>query len=353
MTQYEIILEYLLGEFEREASCLVNPASDTAIKFKVVASEFARLFELLDFVRRQIFPDTAEGEYLDRHGAVRGIIRKAATPASGRVVFHAKEAAAEKILIPAGTLVASSQNNLIFRTTDDAAIEKGASYALAMVEATENGPQTNLAPRLLDLVVTPIAGISSVENTEKLSGGADEESEECYRRRVLESYNQISNGANLHYYEQFAKSKSGVWFARADFVEGSPNQIRLFVENATRTISDALIAELQEEMEAARELNVQLTVQRPTPKPIDVSLTLYCDNTANSSSLILAAGQALTDSIQALSVGERFSQVSIGRDLLALSGVLDVVFTSPTSPVTVAGNEIAVPGSLHITTAKA
>lgn len=348
MTVYETILDGIRGEFEQQAKCLVDDASDTAIKFKVIASELAGLYEQLAHCERQIFPDTAEGDYLARHGAVRGILRKSAAPASGEVIFHCSEAAAERIPIPAGTLLGSSQSDLVFRTVADAAIEIGATSAAAAVESQESGSGSNLAAGLLDLLITPIIGVTAVENPQMLAGGSDEESEERYRERVLEAFRQVSNGANLQYYEQFARSMGGVWFAKASFVSGTPNQIRLCVENAARTLSDSIVAALQEEVESVRELNMKVTVHRPVQKAIDLAVTLQLENTANAATLSLLAEEVLRQHILDLPIGESFSPIRAGRALLEITGVRDVQFTSPNASVAIGAGEIAVPGTLSV-----
>lgn len=344
---YDSMLTFTLNEFEKQAHCMVDDASDTAIKFKVIAAELARLYDLLEYYKKQVFPNTAEGEYLDRHGAVRGIVRKSASPASGRVIFHCLGGAAEDISIPAGTLLGSSQCDLVFHTLKDVVLKQGATYVEAVVESSETGSRANLAAGLLNLLITPIVGITSVENPNKLAGGAEEESEESYRSRVMEAFRQVSNGANLHYYEQFAKNKSGVWFAKASFVSGSSNHIQLCVENATRTLSDSIITELSEEMEEARELNVKLTVQRPVQKAVNLNMTVYVNNMAGGATLSILAEEAMLHYIQSLSIGENFSPTLAGRTLLEIPGIRDVSFTGIT-PSTIGKTEIAIPGEFSI-----
>lgn len=349
MEQYDVILEHLLEDFERQAGCLVDDASDTAIKFKVIASEFKLLFDKLDYYSRQIFPNTADGAFLEKHGAIRGITKKLATPAKGKAIFSCKTAPTADLPIPAGTLCTSSKGSgLMFQTTADAVVKKNTTYAVIEVVAVDAGSHTNLAPHYLDILVSPIIGITSVDNTEKLAGGADAENDDMFRQRVIESFNKISNGANLGYYEQFAKSRGEVWYAKAAYVSGTPNRIDLYVENFTRTISDSVISSLQQEIQSARELGIQLEVKRPTIKPIHAQVVLRVDNLANKYPYANAADDLIHNVTLGLSIGQRWSPSFVASKVLTLPGITDVTFTAPAAPVEVAAGEICMINSLNI-----
>ena len=45
------------------------------------------LYGYLDFTSKQVFPDTAESEFLDRWAGIWGVTRKPAWPTSGTVTF--------------------------------------------------------------------------------------------------------------------------------------------------------------------------------------------------------------------------------------------------------------------------
>lgn len=339
---YETVLFRMREGFERQAGCLVDDASDTGIKFKLLASELARLEELLDFYKKQLFPDTAEGEFLLKHGALRGVVPKPAAPSRGTAVFSCKASAGEAIPIPAGTICGSSKGGgLLFRTTADAEIPKGSTTAGAAVESMETGAAANLAPHLLDTLITPVPGVSGVDNLQRLDGGADPESQESFRRRVIESCSQISNGANLAYYEQFARSLSGVQSARAVYTAGSSSQVFLYVENLTRTLSPVIVADLQKQVEQIREAGVRVIVRRPALKRIRPELSIQVDNLANKHTYALEVEAELERATQELGIGERWSPARIAARLLALPGIQDVTITSPAAPVETAAGEIA------------
>ncbi len=350
MTRYEIILAQLMGNFERKAGCVVDDASDMAIKLKVIAGELSALYDRLDFYENQIYPNTAEGEYLKRHGDARGIHRKTASKSTGAVEFICKTPAEHDILIPIGTLLTSSKSNgVMFQTTNELTIKQGATKGGTFIESVDCGSHTSIAPNFIDILVTPIAGITSIRNPDKIGGGSDEESDQLYRQRIIESYSKISNGANLNYYEQFAKSKGDIWYAKAIFTPGVSNQIQLYVENYTRSISDSTISALQSEIEKVRELGIKVIVSRPVKKRIDVKLNVKVDNLADENSYYIQITELVNEQVQNFNIGQRFSPAIITSNILKIDGVNDVEIITPTSPINLQPNEICQLASALIT----
>lgn len=349
MTDIDIILASTLGKFEKQAGCIVPDDSDTAIRFKIFASEIARITDRIDFCTRQMFPNTAEGEYLERHGAVRGIFKKSASKSFGKVLFTSKTPVTTPILIPKGTLCTSSKTStLMFETVADVTLIKNATTIFADVESTVVGSHTNIAAGYIDVLVTSISGITSIANKEKTKGGADDEPDDMFRERVIEAYNKVSNGANLNYYEQFARTKPDVWHAKAAFTPNTSNEVELFVENRTHTLNDGVVADLQAEIAEKRTLGTKVTVKRPEEKIIDIDLIVKVDNLANNVLYNDTVFTVLNDEFALLKIGQRFSPGKLAKAILQLEGIMDVSITKPTLPVPVAYNQIAEHGSVNI-----
>ena len=64
---YSEILERMQTEFEKNAGYVPDDASDIGIRMKTLAGEIFSLESSIDFLKRQMFPTTATGEYLDKH----------------------------------------------------------------------------------------------------------------------------------------------------------------------------------------------------------------------------------------------------------------------------------------------
>lgn len=343
------IAEMLIDEYEKRAKCVVKEGTDIYIRLNVMASALTDIYEKIDFYDRQIYPNTAQGEYLIKHGQVKGITKKQSTKAKGYVVFLTKEPAENDILISKGTLCTSSKSpNALYQTISEAKILKGSNYVSVEVESVKSGSDTNIAPEYVDILVSPISGVSSIKNPYKISGGADEEPDELFRQRVIESYSKITNGANLNYYEQWAKSKADVWHAKAIYDSKQSNHVIIYVENATRTISDSTISMLQEEVETKRELGMKVTILKPEQKLIDVAVVIYIDNLKNQNIYKTETEETIISYFQSLSVGQRFSTSGLASKILQSEGINDIVFVNPKDQIEILENQIPCFKTLNI-----
>ena len=59
--RYETILERMKETFRQEAGFEADDASDVGIRLKVLAGEVFSLLHSVDWLRRQVFPQTAQG----------------------------------------------------------------------------------------------------------------------------------------------------------------------------------------------------------------------------------------------------------------------------------------------------
>lgn len=349
MTIYDTILKNLVERIELSGRCSIEPASDMMIKLMAVAREFELLYDKLDNYEKQLFPDTADGEFLKKHGEAKGIFKKGASKSTGLVTFKAVAATSTPIVIPAGTLVGcSGVADVTFATNSAVTLPANSLSVQAEVSSVETGAHTAVSPLMVNLIITPISGIKEVNNSQKISGGSDGESDDSYRIRVIEGYKKISNGCNLNYYEQIAKSVDGVWFAKAIYKTVPTNQIALYIENDTRTISASKIAEVQQIVNATRELGIKVVVQAATKQAVDVDILLMVDNLTAESSYSMLAEQAIATYISELTIGEAFSIVKLGAKLLTIPGIVDVEFTEPAMSVLMTASQIANIGDITV-----
>ena len=91
-----------------------------------------------DWVARQAFPQTAEGEYLDLHAQLRSLERKEATRAVGALRFTAGEASENDRAIPLGT-VCMTAGLVRFETTQAAVLSAGATQVDVPAQAVQPG----------------------------------------------------------------------------------------------------------------------------------------------------------------------------------------------------------------------
>ncbi len=341
------IYEQIKTSFENETTSIIYEESDIAIRMKIISAEIAKLYDKLNFCEKQLFPDTATGDYLERHGACKGVLRKKAAAAQGTLKFSTSSAASQNIIIPAQTLCTSSSGNgVMYETTEEAIIYAGSTNVSVAAQATEVGSHTNIIKNKIDTIANHIAGVFSVTNLENFSGGSETETESHYRTRILDTYQNPTNGANFKYFEDLAMSHDQVYFAKA-VQSSSNNTVTLYISDYFRFTSSQLIAQVQAHVNEHRAFNTQITVVAATPITVNVQLKIYVRANGNVGSKSLTASNFITQKIYDHSVGQKFNPYSIGEGLKdIIEDYVDIEFISPEGSIDIAQNQIANPGTV-------
>ena len=214
MRSIETIYEKLLADFARRAGFTPEAGCDLAVRLWAAAAELQALEIQADWVLDQSFPQTAQGVYLDRHGAMRGLKRLGATRSGGTLRFSVGAPPVMDVTIPAGTVCMTAEEVRV-RTSEEAVISAGALYADAPAEAVEAGTGGNVVPGAVRFLTACPTAVTAVTNPGAFTGGAGEEDDETFRARILESYRRLPNGANTAWYETTAMGYPGVTAAKA------------------------------------------------------------------------------------------------------------------------------------------
>ena len=170
--------------------------SDMAIRMYAAAAEIESLYAYNDWVKQQAFPQTATGEFLDRHGEMRGITRRGAEKASGTVRFYLREARQTATEIPAGTVCTTAAGKY-FRTAEAGEVTAGALWTDVPAVAEEPGRDGNVLPGTVIYMAEAPAGIERCANTARFSSSSR------WDKYVLRKYSSASPGEE--------KSPVAVW----------------------------------------------------------------------------------------------------------------------------------------------
>lgn len=176
----------------------------------MVAAEMCE--QVLPQVIRLIFPMWSYGAFLDSHAAVRGMKRKAATPASGEVTITGQAGTT----IPQGSVFATASTSdayptVSFATTVEAVIGQNGTVTIPIV-CTEAGTVGNTAAETIIFNGSGVVGITSVLNAEATEGGTDEETDDALIARIDEYDKNLSDSfvGNASDYRRWAMSVDGV-----------------------------------------------------------------------------------------------------------------------------------------------
>ena len=329
-TEYEKILAAMRGEYETQTGFAPDDAADAGIRLKVLATQLAELSYRVAAVRGEAFPQTASGTALEHHAQTRGLTRKAAAAAAGTLVFSRATPAPGNILIPAGTLCAAGgENGARYETTAQGVIAAGALRGVAPARAVQGGGAGNAAPGAVTAMVTPVQGVSAVTNETAFTGGADAESDDKLRERLLASFANISNGTNAAFYYDFAMGFDGVASVNVVPREYGVGSVGVYVAGEGRGVPEALLNQIKEGLEAAREINVLVQVKNAVAVP--VAITLEAAGLPGTD-FDLLRGQlhvSLTKFFAAQAVGQSLLTARLGEALYHTPGLYNYRLETP------------------------
>ena len=311
---------------------------------KVFAGAVHLLFGFLDFLSRQIMPDTAESEYLERWADIWGVTRKPSTFAEYDIQIDGTESA----VLTAGSIF-SSVNEIEYETLSEVTITEG--VATVHIRATTSGSVGNLETDDNVELVNPVAGINSIAtvlSTNQLSG-VDEEDDEDLRIRLLERIQNSPQGGSVNDYIRWAKEVAGVtrvWVYSNWMGPGTVGVTFVTDDDPDSIIpGTALVTEVQEYIDDPdrKPINADVTVFAPTEKTLNFTITIDPDTTEIRD----AVQEELTDLIFREATPGNILRLSKIREAVSgASGEEDNDITFPAGDVTIANNEIGVLGTI-------
>jgi uncharacterized phage protein gp47/JayE len=164
----------------------------------------------IDWLALQLLPDTAETEWLDRHGDIwlvnaDGTVgRKMATYATGTVNFFGSISG---VTIPIGTQLTAL--TVGYETVELGVTGLPNTAVPVAARSLDPGIVSNLQPDDGMALTTPIDGVSATASVVTMDGGTDTETDEELRMRVLHRIRQPPQGGSAHDYVQWALAVPG------------------------------------------------------------------------------------------------------------------------------------------------
>lgn len=178
--------------------------SNLGILGSVMAGLASGHYGYLDWIAQQQVPFTATGEHLEAWAALKGVTRKAATASVGTGTFTAVNGS----IIPAGTPVTRSDGQEF--TVQAAATAAGGSVVVRLQAAVPGSAGNSLSGVGLFLRsgISGVTGAGAASAT--FSGGAEVESDDQLRSRMLQVYAAPPQGGAITDYANWALAVPGV-----------------------------------------------------------------------------------------------------------------------------------------------
>ena len=347
MITLEEIYQGLASEFQSQTGQTAGGSSELAVRFYAVAAQIYSLYVQAEWTRRQCFPQTAQGEELDKHAALRGVSRRSAAPAVGTVRFYVDQGREVDTEVPAGT-VCMTAGGVRFLTGAAGVVPAGQTCCELPVTAAEAGAAGNVGQNTIVYMALPPTGIVACANPEPLSSGRDQEGDESLRARVLATYRRLANGANSAFYRQAAMSFDGVaevavlprnrGVGTVDIVPAAPGGVP----------GGELIAALQSYFDGVREIACDVKVLAPAAETVNVSVRLWVEEGREFAGVARAVRDRLEGWFNGERLGRPLPRAQLVSLIYAVDGVANCLLLRPEADMPLDSVTLPVLGALTI-----
>ena len=310
----------------------VGDDSDYAVRASGEAAAIEGLYQHQQWLYAQIFPDTADTDNLYRHALEHGLTPKIAVSASGFATFSGSIGAP----IPVGTALQSA-GNIVFVTTAPAVIGSLGTGVVA-ITAVVAGSMGNLPiDTALTLSSAPAGISSSALVSTATTGGTDDETSAALLNRLLLLLRSPPQGGSKADYKQWAEAVPGVGIAYIYGQRTASNSVDIVILDSFGQLpTTPLIASVQAAIDLVRPVTAANSwVIGPTAVPVPITMVLNRAAgvlVSDVEPFILASLQAY---FAALTPGDPVVYNKLVTLVLDITGIVDVVFSTPTANVAI------------------
>ncbi|MGH7027940.1 baseplate J/gp47 family protein [Brevundimonas sp.] len=304
----------------------------------VVMGAIYGLYGYLDYLARQILPDTAEAEHLERWAGIFGLTRKAATLSAGQALATGVNGA----VIPAGAVLQRADG--VTYMVQEAKVVAGGEALLA-VAAQSSGAKSQASAGIKLTFVSPIAGVAAtaVVPGAGVTGGADQESDTLLRSRLLTRMAAAPAGGAIHDYKNWAlevPEVTRVWPFKNWLGAGTVGVAFVMDGRADLIPTPADVAAVQVHLDAVAPVTADVIPFAPTPNPLNLTISGLTPNDAAVKAAIEAEVEDLL--FREAQPGGVILLSHLREAISTAAGERDHVLTSPTA------NVVAGPGQLTV-----
>lgn len=335
------VQEEMLADYQEKyeevtgKSLVLRRADPESLKLYAASVQIYHMMLHIDVSGKMDLLKYAYSGFLDNLGALRGVERKSATPATVKVRFTLSAAQPSVVTIPEGTRV-SDGNVIYFETDETREIAIGEMYADVPCTCQTDGEEGNgfIAGQIATLV-DPIAYVDSAVNTETSAGGADIESDEDFTDRIYLAPSGYSVAGPKDAYKYHTKSFVDAAIGDVEVTSPEPCEVEVrFLLSDGSMPSETLCKKVLEHLndDNIRPLTDRLSVLAPTGQEFDIRFTYYINKSDidKAVSIQTAVAEAIQEYIswQTHTIGRDINP-SVLTKMVVAAGAKRVVIESP------------------------
>lgn len=306
----------------------VGPDSDFFVRASSVASAVRGIYQDQQWITRQIFPDTADHDFLLMHARLRNLTPKPATPAGGQAQLGGSP----------GSPVASGLsfrygNGQTGTTLIGGTLDAAGKLTVNVVASTPGSNSNALGGTPGTLLIAP-AGVSSQITLNAMTGGTDDESDESLLARLLELIRRPPAGGNKYDYHRWAMEVPGVTAAYVYPLRRGLGSVDVVITSGNDLPSPATVAAVQAHIDDVRPVTAKNSlVVMPTPRNADFTMQVALAGITLADAKIQIQNTLVSYFTQ-LAPGDTAVLFQIGALISAIPGITDLKIILPAANVT-------------------
>ena len=310
---------------------------------------------------------TSQAGDLDTWVADFGVARVAAVPAGGSVTF-ARFSPTTAALVPAGTLVKTSDGTQSFAIAADGSnpawspaqggytLAAGTASLTVPALAVTPGSAGNVQPATISLIGAALPGVDTVGNTGPFSGGRDAESDTTLRARfsLFLASRSRATPASIAYAVASVQQGLSTTLMENQTPDGAPRPgtFTLTVDDGTGAPPASLLAALSAAIEAVRPVGVGYAVHAPTVLRPAVAMSIATAPGANHSAVAGEVTAAISSALSLLPVGaalplSRLAAIAYAADP-GVVNVTGITLNGATADLVPSQSAVIKPGTIAV-----
>ncbi len=341
------IYEQMRAQMAERSGCALDDGCELAVRLYAAAAQIESLYAYCDWSRKQCFPQSAVGEYLDMHAQLHGLTRDPAQCARGTLVIGIDRALDFALTVPAGTRFCVPDGPR-YRLLEACSISAGQTENEAAAICESAGLIGNVpAGTICGLTEAPNY-VNSVYNPDPFTGGLEAESDQHLRQRIEAAARRCPNGANADYYESVALAQEGITSAAAVAADPSAGTVSLCVSGGYGLPGDGQLQAVRQALATRTELGITLRVFAPTLQTVAVSVTVWPVDGVRSADAAAAARAAIEAHFAKPMLRHGFYRSEAGSAIYNTGLVKNYAFSAPSADLPASASTLYTLGTLQV-----
>lgn len=334
-TQQQILNE-MIADFAASQDKVTYFGDDSVIRaiFHGISFELSEVWQAIYQAKRQNYLLTARGADLDYIGSKYSLARRSATKASAIVTFTGDNGS----VVPAGTIIADSAGVKQYQTITS--ITLGKNYGVfnstpynpsindsVLAESIGTGSSSKVGSLEINRIITTgLTGVSGVKNQIGSIGGADTETDEDYRSRIMERLSVLANDSQA-FFEELAKEASSAVIKAKAVYDGNNLGTKIYVVKssfANFTLNE--LNGIRNYIYARQKALSPVSVQNATVRAISLDLAYKGSSVLFTEETIFTriADTVVSYLESVFGLGARIDIFNLYRKVLAIEGIDEI-----------------------------